>query len=200
VVDFSQIPMDGLLQRLGFVRPKRGTRANCVLCGSTGGTCFSYCPDGRWHCFRCGAGGGKLRLVELVLGVDRRAALDWLSREFGIPLRREWTREEKSAWRERRSEAEAEGRELLEWKTALIANLRGCRDDLMSTYHKAKNYLLHHGLQECERKQDFRYEVAVEVAITYWPKVERLDAQIQSLQTAPYRTLLRYFRDMKRDR
>ena len=77
--------METLLDSLRFDERRRRGRTRCALCGATNRTTFSYREDGRWHCFRCGAGGAHVRLTMDALGLGYRYALRHL-RDLGLPV------------------------------------------------------------------------------------------------------------------
>ncbi len=95
IVGHAIVQLPSLLAALGFDRA-RARRTACVLCGATNRTTFSFDSErGVWHCFRCGAGGGVLDLVQAVHGFDREGALRWLSHMVGVPLDRLLTRDQR---------------------------------------------------------------------------------------------------------
>jgi len=76
--------MPALLAHLGFVVNERTRRAQCILCAAQNPTTFSWREDGRWHCFRCNAGGDKIGLVRAVLKCGFRDAMAVLCRLAGV--------------------------------------------------------------------------------------------------------------------
>jgi hypothetical protein len=99
----DRVSMPELLRALGF-SPGKGKRTRCILHGGKNPTAFSFDSDkGVWHCFVCGEGGGKMRLVQRVLGLDPRTALAWLGDLAGVHLEdRPLSPAEHAAWVERR--------------------------------------------------------------------------------------------------
>jgi hypothetical protein len=80
----SLVSMPALLAHLGIVVNERTRRSQCILCGARNSTTFSWREDGRWHCFRCGAGGDKIALVRGVLKCGFREAMQVLSELGGV--------------------------------------------------------------------------------------------------------------------
>lgn len=192
----DRVPISSIVFALGFERPRRGTRTKCVLHKGDG---FSFSWNerkGTWFCFRCNEGGGKVQLVQRALGKNPRDALRWIADLACISLDRPWTREDKRAWTERRRAAESEARELVEWKHLMIETLRAERNRLMETYHGSTRFLMKHGAKGPEG--DWRFDLAHEVQITTWPKVEALDRGIALIRGAPFEELLPLFRSRQR--
>lgn len=81
------VPMSELLSALGIVVNTRTRRAPCLLHEGTNPGAFSWTDDGRWHCFHCGQGGDKLRLIQEVRKCSFLNALRFLAALSGI----EWS-------------------------------------------------------------------------------------------------------------
>jgi len=80
----SLVPMPALLAQLGFMVNERTRRSQCILCAAHNPTTFSWRPDGRWHCFRCNAGGDRIGLVRGVLQCGFREAMRVLCGLAGV--------------------------------------------------------------------------------------------------------------------
>src|SRR5580658_1977601 len=145
-----------------------------------------------WHDFVTGEGGGVIALVQLIVGCDRKAALRWLAGFAGVPLG-EQTDSERRNWSQRMRAVEPKARKLVAWKYETIEALREQRNLLQRTYHRAVNFIVNHDVEECERRGDLRFELALTIGWTYWERVEKLDAQIDALQAAAYTDLLARF-------
>ncbi len=77
-----------LLRDLGTPQG-RFKRSRCPICQSNNPTVFSILPHGkRGHCFRCGFSGDQFDLLQKVLGLDFRRALQWAANRVGVPLSR----------------------------------------------------------------------------------------------------------------
>jgi hypothetical protein len=130
-----------------------------------------------------------------VLGRDRRGAAHWLSDLTGIPLSEQTHGERREHAHARRiRDAEPEARKLVAWKQETLEALRERRNLLQRIYHIAVRFVLNHDHEECARLGDVRYELAMGIGETYWPRVEELDATIDRLQSARYDDLLSRFR------
>jgi len=84
-VDRIKAAIDGpmVAGRLGL--QGRGRRFFCPACQSAGGKSPDLSvTDQGFTCFKCGESGDLVRLVELVNGVDFKAAVAWLATEAGM--------------------------------------------------------------------------------------------------------------------
>jgi hypothetical protein len=84
IADFLSMPT--LLRHLGFDVNERTHRTRCLICGGHNRTTFSWRGDGRWHCFRCGAGGDKYALVQAVCRCGFVEALRTIAQLAGLDL------------------------------------------------------------------------------------------------------------------
>ncbi len=86
-----------------------------------------------------GAGGGVLRLIEVVHGCDRRDALEWLARHHNITLdgRRPLTRQEKRDYAIRRADAERKAAKLTGWRRDVLQELRDEKNRLFESENLA---------------------------------------------------------------
>jgi hypothetical protein len=81
------VPMHVLLVTLGFVPGERTRRTCCILCEARNPSTFSWCEAGRWHCFRCHAGGDRIDLVKAVKHCSFVEAVDFLAALAGVEFR-----------------------------------------------------------------------------------------------------------------
>jgi hypothetical protein len=67
-----------VLSRIDIPPGRRG-RTRCPIHGGDNSEAFSYEDvNGLWYCFRCGIGGDAISLVQKVLDLDFKGALNWL--------------------------------------------------------------------------------------------------------------------------
>jgi len=138
-------------------------------------------------------GGGFVDLVVAVRGGTRREALEWLAAQAGVELTPQ-TRQQARNWAR-----EAEELTLaLNWKAELLERLRLERNGLMRVYHGAKNFVLSHNSEVCERNGDLRFEAALSIGETYWERVEEMDRQIDAVEDAGNQEILRVWRNRVR--
>lgn len=110
--DAKVVPMAELVERLGIaglMRTGAELVGPCPQCGGRDRFGVNL-QSGVFNCRRCGAGGDQIALVRHVLGIDFRAALDWL---VGPP--QELTPEQRAerARRDREARAKRERQEAL---------------------------------------------------------------------------------------
>jgi DNA primase len=188
----DRVSMPELLNALGF-SPARANRTRCILHKGDSPTTFSINPNkGTWYCFKCNEGGGKLRLVERALGLDRKAALRWLGDLAGVPVGGSWSDQERREWAKRRKMAEIEARHLVAWRNGLMEALREARNTHLRAYHRGKSYIIRHGLDGVIAT------FAVDLACYCEEKYQDLDKKIEAIERAPFEELLRYYRATKR--
>src|SRR5690606_17847560 len=80
LIEAKAVPMADLVERLGItglVRTGAELVGPCPQCGGRDRFGVNL-QAGVFGCRRCGAGGDQVALVRHVLGLDFRAALDWL--------------------------------------------------------------------------------------------------------------------------
>ena len=147
-------------------------------------------PKNVWHDFVTGEGGGVLDFIQRVRGCDRKAALEWLSAFTGVRMDHQ-TEAERRAWARRMQAARPEAEALVHWKAETLEGLRYQRDRLQRIYHRAVRFVLSHDYDACEARGDLRYEIALGIGETYWPRVEELDVTIDRLVASSYTDLLR---------
>jgi hypothetical protein len=80
------VAMPHLLAVLGFGVNERTHRAACLLHRGSNRSAFSWRDDGRWHCFKCGAGGDRIALVQAMRGCTFAVALGFLSKLAGVEV------------------------------------------------------------------------------------------------------------------
>lgn len=146
-----------------------------------------------FHDHVTGDGGGVVAFVQLVRGCDKKQAVEWLANFAGVPLR-EQTATERRDWGRRMRASRREAESLVRWKAETLEDLRYHRGRLQRTYHNAVRFILNHSFEECERRGDVRYELALEIGETYWERVQAMDTQIDRLEATPYAELLERFR------
>lgn len=91
--------------------------------------------------FGPGEGGGILRLVETVLGCDRRTALQWLASFYHADLDdRPLSIDQRRAWQCKRTEAERKATQLVQWWEDLLFELRYRRDAIWERVAAAERF------------------------------------------------------------
>jgi hypothetical protein len=80
----SLVSMFRLLEVLGFAVDSRKRRCPCLLHGGMNPNSFSWREDGRWFCFACGKGGGRIALVMAVRKCGMRDAASFLAAIAGV--------------------------------------------------------------------------------------------------------------------
>ena len=132
-----------------------------------------------WFDFARGEGGGILRLVETVLGCDRREALCWLANHEGVELdNRPLSIAERREWQRKRGAAEAKAADLTGWREATLRDIRERRNDLISDDLTDCRWALHalkHGASENDWQ--FAWEVIAETL-----DIDRLDGWVIRLE------------------
>jgi DNA primase len=122
-----------LLSANGVRLPARGTRVKCPFCEGSS-QCFSYNEaKGCWHCFRCGEGGGKVRLIARLHNCTPKQALEWIAKLAGIELQK-WNKLDQQKHAAAMQQAEKQGRHLVAWRDRIIFELREKRDLLQYVY------------------------------------------------------------------
>jgi hypothetical protein len=168
----------------------------------TGRRCVASWRDGRkfsvslnddknaWHDFVAGEGGGVVDFVARVLRSDRQSALEWLAGYAGVQLSSS-TKTERRDWARRMRAAEPEARKLVTWKLETLEALRIERNSLLRIYHRAKAFIIHNDINDCARRGDLRFDAALAVGWSFWPRICMLDQQIDRLEAASYTDLLK---------
>ncbi len=149
---------------------------------------FFVDPDkGLYKCFGCGAGGDVFKFLQEVEGINFKEARALLAERVGITIAdRPLTAAERRDFALRKDAAE--------WRDALVASLRAVRDRCFHTYHRARRFIVNHDFDDCERLRPGHFGLVMDLADTYWERVEDLDRRIQVLMEASSATLLPFFR------
>ncbi len=138
----DRVSMPDLLIALGFP-PARRNRTRCIIHDGDSPTTFAIDPvKGVWYCFKCNEGGGKLDLVQSVLGLDRKAAFRSFADLAGVALEAPWTDQQRREWARKREAAEIEASDLIAWRNGLLEELRESRNVHLHAYHRAKSYIV----------------------------------------------------------
>jgi hypothetical protein len=145
-----------------------------------------------YHDFVTGEGGGVVSFVQLVRGCDRKEAVRWLADYAGVALQ-EMTPAERRDWGRRIGAVRPNAEALVAYKRETLEALRYRRGQLQRAYHNAVKFVLSHDAGECRQRGDVRYELALRIRRTFWPRVEEMDAQIDRLEATSYADLLRRF-------
>jgi DNA primase len=146
-----------------------------------------------WHDFVTDEGGGVLDFIQRARGCDRKEALQLLASIAGVPLDHH-TEAERRDYARRMHAAKREAEALLKWKAETLEDLRFHCGRIQRTYHNAVKFVLSHDAEECERRGDVRYELALQIGETYWDRVEAMDEQIDRLEAMSPAELLKRFR------
>jgi hypothetical protein len=187
----DRVSMLQVLGALGFAKPIKN-RTRCILHSGDSPTTFSFnSAKGVWYCFKCNQGGGKVRPVQLALGLDRGRAFEWLANLAGISSGVPWTEAERQEWARRRRAAEIEARDFLAWRNGLLQVLRDARDTHFAAYHRAKNYIIRHGIDSTLGL------LAADLGESSEAKYLELDHAIALIKNASYDVLVRYYRAVK---
>ena len=110
--------------------PLRHNRGSAWWRNSTSRS-VSLLPDKNCWCdHKAGeGGGGVLALIQHALACDKAAALEWLADFHGVSLdNRPLSIDQRRVWRRKRSSAKARGAELIQWREALLREIRQRRD------------------------------------------------------------------------
>ena len=94
-----------------------------------------YPDSGAWRDFKTGEGGGILKLVERVLGGDRRGAIAWLADNFGIAYS-ERTPSERRDYSRRLELARMAAAAIVERRDDYLVDLRTASGLLLAEYHR----------------------------------------------------------------
>ncbi len=184
----ERISIIDIMLALGFERPRRGARTRCNLHGGDGLNFAFNVKAGTWFCHSgCNEGGGKIKLVQRALGLDKKAAIVWIAALAGIPLK-PWTREEGRDWERRRAAAQPEVEDFLAWKASVLETLRLARDTYLRAYHRCRRFIVTHSLDHPSA------DAIATIGETYEARYQDLDNHIANVQAASAETLLALFR------
>jgi hypothetical protein len=184
----DRISIIGIMVALGFERPRHGTRTRCILHGGDGLNFAFKEKEGTWYCHSgCNEGGGKIKLVQRALGLDKKAALTWIAELAGIPLK-PWTEEQRREDAQRCAAAQPEADEFVAWKNSILDSLRAARDIYSGAYLRCRRFIVTHGLDDPQSD-----EIAT-LCETYEARYQELDRRIAAVGNVPVETLLAFFR------
>jgi hypothetical protein len=114
--------------------PLRGGRGPAFWRGSRDLNISVSTERNCWHDHARDQGGGILRLVETVLGIDRRAALAWCADLAGVRLDdRPYTDAERREWGRRRRAAEEQAASIEDWSIGAGMRLADAKLDASDT-------------------------------------------------------------------
>ena len=83
----ASVPMNRLLESLGFVVNERTKRSPCLLHSGSNPTAFSWTESGLFRCHSCGRGGDRIALVREVKQCSFREAVAYLAALAGVEYR-----------------------------------------------------------------------------------------------------------------
>ena len=151
----------------------RGSESYSVSISSERNVFFDFGP---------GEGGGVLALVQMVRGCDRRDALVWLGNLYHADLDDcSLSIEQRRAWQRRRAESESWGAELLEFREALLLELRHRRNNVWQRILAAERF----GRQfVAERGRDDLWNFCFE-CLAEEPGGQRLDEWVGRIEAMP---------------
>ena len=162
-----------------------------------GGKRFSVALDDEKNVFHdkvTNQGGGLVTFTQLIRGCDKKTAVQWLAHFAGVQLQ-ELTDDDRRFWAQRIGAVRRNAEALVAWKAETLNALRYERGRLQLAYHNAVRFILSNDAGECRQRGDVRYELALRIRRTFWPRVEEMDEQIDQLEAASYADLLRRFGD-----
>ena len=144
------------------------------------------------RCFgECGRSWDIFQLIQQAHNVDFRGALAWLADHYGVPVNRPLTLVERARYQQQKAVADREAADVVEWRNGLLESLRYARDEYLSTYHRAKNYIIRNGL-------DAPFgNLAADAGEHYLAAYQRLDEAIARLKGADWGFILDYYRRTK---
>ena len=153
----DRVPISELVGALGGPALRNG-RCRAWYRGGENPTSLSIDEQrGCWYDNGAGRGGGKLDLIQAVLGCDRRSAVQWLADYCGVALRR-GSRHELRRFAARRSTAERRAHDLTRWRADRLASLRAARDCRWRCYRLVERWRrLHAG----QRPGDWRWPASL---------------------------------------
>lgn len=158
------------------------------------------------HCFRCAKSWDVIGLAMHARGISFRSALDQLAIENGVHVKAP-TRQEKREYARLSAALDSEAREFAAWRTEIEERLRVRKHRRLREYHRALRFLMRTAqdtvmLPESERVDAFlrlgkswRIEFAEYVIENYLPEIDRIDAALDYLLSAPLVELLPLYRN-----
>jgi hypothetical protein len=187
----ARASIEEIAEYAGF---KRGRYSKSWHCGFHDDRTPSASIKGKSiRCFgACGRAWDVFGLIEQAHNVDFRGALAWLADHYGVSINRPLTWVERARYQQQRAIADREADDLLLWRNGLLEALRYARDAYFQTYHRAKNYILAHGM-------DARFgSLAADAGEHYLVSYQKLDRAIKRIEDADWAYLLSYYRATKR--
>jgi len=112
---------------------------------------------GCWYDHGVKRGGGKLYLIQVALGCDRRAACHWLASQQGVELGRSPRRSARCVAARRKS-AEMRAADLTRWRTARLDELRTIRNSYWDSFRHAEAWRLRN---QGQRPNDWRWSASL---------------------------------------
>ena len=156
--------------------PLRGNRGRAFWRDGDGWNITLDRSKGAWYDQRDHIGGGIVALVELTIGVDRRAALAWLGVNFGVTSispTSTYSLAERREFARRREQARAVAERLIERRDEVFDMIREAKRKKLEEYH-----LLNRAAHEVED-----IDLLAE-AENVWGELEALDTKGDSLLAA----------------
>jgi len=184
----DRISIITIMGALGFELPRRGSRTRCLLHGGDDLNFAFDLKNGTWYCHSgCQEGGGKIKLVQRALGLDKKAALAWIAELAGTPLK-PWTNQQRHEYARRRAAAKPEVEQFLAWKASVLETLRSARDTYLLAYHRCRRFIVTHSLDHPSA------DAIATMCETYEARYQELDDKIANVEAASAETLLAFFR------
>jgi len=133
-VRITDVPIRDAWRALGG-GPLRGNRGRAWWREGNG---YNVALDdgGRWFDHARGEGGGVLTLVQTALGIDRRAALEWLANRFGVDIGGGHSVAERRHYAQRIEAARTLAVQLVQRRDDYLLDLRTAAGMLLSDYHR----------------------------------------------------------------
>ena len=152
--------------------PLRGTRGRAFWRNGDGYNIAIDRANGVWYDQCDHVGGGIVALVEIAIGLDRRAALEWLAQNFGISSGKSYTPAERREFARRRQAARAAAERLIERRDEAFNQIREAKRKKLEEYHRING--------AAYEAEDIELLAKAEDA---WRELEALDAKGDALLT-----------------
>lgn len=147
---------------------------------------------GRFHCFTCGLNLDAFAFLGRIRGESFKDVLAFLAARYSVRLTgRPLTEGERREYAQRRAAAEQEARDVVAWRDGLLRALRDARDMHLHAFHRAKNYIVHRGLDGTAGT------LAGDVAWHCEDAYQNYDAKITAIERARWSFLVDYYRRLK---
>jgi hypothetical protein len=144
--------------------------------------------DGKgWYDHRDNTGGGILGLIQIALGCNRRAAIDWLRDSMGLKVDGA-PQVDRRRYRAARSEAER----FVEWHEGELFRLRDLRDYHLKAYHQTIRLIVTYGLDHPEG------DIWATACEQHEARYQALDEQIDAFLVRPIEASIRAWRTQRR--